>query len=321
MSEKVFSQNKIAIIWDFDKTLIPDYMQKPLFEHFNIDPAQFWKEVNTLHLYHKENGIDLVNSDTIYLNHMLSYVRAGKMKGLNNELFRQLGADLEFYPGLPNFFPNLKEKIKSNPRYGVHEIEIEHYVVSTGHRQMILGSILAPYVEDVWACEFVEDVPGPGYLEDDYEIPFNSRREISDVAYAIDNTSKTRAAFEINKGSNKHHIDVNASISKSDRRIPFKNMIYIADGPSDVPVFSVIKSNGGKTYAVYKSGEAKEFNQVKNLNDQGRVDSFGEANYTDGSQTSMWIETTAVEIAERIVAEKEAALGSKLGQAPGHINS
>ncbi len=53
----------------------------------------------------------------------------------------------------------------------------------------------------------------------------------------IDNTSKTRAIFEINKGSNKFKIDVNSKIDRDRRRVPFSNMIYVADGPSDIPVF------------------------------------------------------------------------------------
>src|SRR5690606_32240971 len=95
---------------------------------------------------------------------------------------------------------------------------------------------------------------------------------------------------EINKGTNKNAtIDVNSKIAREDRRVPFQNMVYVADGPSDVPVFSVVDANGGRTYAVYRPGSHREFSQAARLLEQGRVDAFGEADYSDGSHTAMWL--------------------------------
>lgn len=101
--------------------------------------------------------------------------------------------------------------------------------------------------------------------------------------------------------------------------MPFHNMIYIADGPSDIPVFSILNRSGGRTYAVYKKGSPREFAQVKRLQEQGRVQSFGEADYTPGSQTAMWISIVVEEIAERIVGDQERALGERVGIPPTHI--
>ena len=137
----------------------------------------------------------------------------------------------------------------------------------------------------------------------------------------MDNTTKTRAIFEINKGANKHpEINVNARVAEEDRRIPIQNMIYIADGPSDVPVFSVVNHNGGKTYGVYKQGSDSEFKQANSLQEQGRVQSFGPADYSAESQTTMWLTNAVRSIAERIVRDRERALGEKVGEAPKHIN-
>jgi hypothetical protein len=97
-------------------------------------------------------------------------------------------------------------------------------------------------------------------------------------------------------------------------------MIYIADGPSDVPVFSVVKANGGRTLAVYRPESEAEFEQVNRLQEQGRVDSFGEANYEAGSQTFMWITHAVDSIARRIVDNRQAALSSRLGKPPGHLD-
>jgi len=319
-TQNIFPQNTIAIVWDFDKTLIPYYMQKPLFEHFDVDEGRFWDEVNHLPEFFNENGLDLVSQDTIYLNHMLTYVRHRLFKGLNNQLLRELGNQIEFYDGLPNFFRTVKNRIQHDPRFSAFQVQIEHYVISSGLRQMVLGSKLAPFIDGTWACEFVEAMPRPGYLQDAQITLVDDMKEIVEIGYVIDNTTKTRALFEINKGVNKDHtIDVNAKVADADRRVPFENMIYIADGPSDIPVFSMLNQNGGRTYAVYKPNSQKEFNQANQLQRQGRVNSFGEADYTEGSKTFMWILNAVEEIAFRIVQERKVALSERLGQPPKHL--
>ena len=314
-------QNIIACIWDFDKTLIPGYMQEPLFKHYHVDPKKFWQEVAEIPNYYRRSGLDMIASDTAYLNHILTYARDGIFKGLNNGLLRQLGQSITFYQGLPGFFDEVKNFAENNPEYRKYEIRVEHYIVSTGLLQMILGSKIASHIDGVWGCEFVESPPPPGYLESSRPSKSQQPKIISQLAYALDNTTKTRAIFEINKGSNKiADIDVNAKIPDEDRRVPFQNMIYIADGPSDVPVFSIINRFGGRTFAVYRPGSKEEFSQVNNLQKQGRVQSFGEANYTEGSQTSMWIKNAVSEISESIMENRERALGDKIGQPPKHLD-
>jgi hypothetical protein len=320
MTQPLFLQNIIACIWDFDKTLSPGYMQAPIFELYKVDPKKFWKEVDELPNYYKKDGLDLISTDTLYLNHLLTYTKQGKFKGLNNTRLKELGAKIELYNGLPEFFNKLKRYVTLESKYEQHDIHLEHYIVSTGLRQMILGSKIAPFVDGVWGCEFVEKAPPPDYLDASVKSALEDPKIISQIAYALDNTTKTRAVFEINKGSNKFpDIDVNAMIPDEDRRVPFQNMVYIADGPSDIPVFSLINRFGGRTFAVYQPGSKEEFAQVNNLQKQKRVHSFGEANYTEGSQTSMWIKNAIVEISDQIVKNRERALGDKIGKPPKHL--
>jgi len=320
MPQPLFLQNIIACIWDFDKTLSPGYMQAPIFEMYRVDPKKFWKEVAVLPNHYQKDGLDLISTDTLYLNHILTYARLGTFKGLNNARLRKLGGKIELYEGLPDFFDKIKRFVATNPEYVQHEIQVEHYIVSTGLRQMVLGSKIAPYVDGVWGCEFIEDAPPPGYLNAGKKAVSQDPKIISQIAYALDNTTKTRAVFEINKGSNKiPDIAVNAMIPDEDRRVPFQNMIYIADGPSDIPVFSLINQFGGRTFAVYQPGSSKEFSQVNNLQKQKRVQSFGEANYTEDSQTSMWIKNAITEICSQIVKNRERALGDKIGKPPTHL--
>ena len=319
MSRQLFPQNVIAIIWDFDKTLIPGNMQGPLFRHYAMDETDFWQEVDGLEEFYRSHGSKLIQRDHLYLNHILTYVREGRMPGLSNDLLRQLGAGIEFYPGMPDLMEDLRKTIESRPRFAEHQIRLEHYVVSTGLRQMILGSAIAPQIEHVWACEFTELVAPPGFAEQQDRL-FSPEGEIRQLIYTIDNTSKTRALFEINKGTNKNpSIDVNAKIAHEDRRVPFQNMIYVADGPSDVPVFSVVSGNGGRTYAVYRPGSEKEFQQAARLLEQDRVDAFGEADYRNGSHTAMWLSLASQEIANRIVSDRHDALNERMGLPPSHV--
>ena len=321
MPQPLFLQNIIACIWDFDKTLIPGYMQEPLFARYNVEPKDFWQEVAALPNYYRKSGLAMISSDTAYLNHILTYAREGVFKGLNNDALRKLGGQITFYQGLPGFFNEVKNFVRENSRYRQHDIQVEHYIVSTGLLQMILGSEISPHIDGVWGCEFVEETPLPGFRDTTEQKIQQQPQIISQIAYALDNTTKTRAIFEINKGSNKiPDIDVNAKIPDEDRRVPFQNMIYIADGPSDVPVFSIVNRFGGRTFAVYRPGSTQEFSQVNNLQTQGRVQSFGEANYTEGSQTAMWLKNAISEIADSIVENRERALGDKIGKPPRHLD-
>lgn len=297
------------MVWDFDKTLIPGYMQAPLFRHYGVNEASFWKEVNDLEKLYRAKGCEQISSEMIYLNHILAYVRRGRFDGLNNAKLEALGQELEFYPGLPEFFTELRTLVLDDKLYSHHDITLEHYVVSTGFTRTIRGSELASELDGVWGCEFIEDLDG-------------DNDEIAQVGYVLDNTTKTRALFEINKGVNKHpdQISVNANMDEKERRIPFENIVYVADGPSDVPVFSVVRRNGGRTYGVYNPGHEREFRQVNELQRQGRIQSFGPADYRPGSQTHMWLGNAVREIADRIIRERESALGARVGRPPRHLN-
>jgi hypothetical protein len=316
MSGRPFEQDVIAIIWDFDKTLIPGYMQSPLFRKFGVDEQEFWAEVNNLPEYYTRQGIKL-NRDIAYLNHILTYVQAGRFPGLNNALLRALGAELEFYQGLPEFFEEVRG-VALEPEFKGYDVKVEHYIVSTGLAEMIRGSKVAAHMDGIWACEYIEIPAQPGYTLNS-PLP-DGGAVISQIAYAIDNTSKTRALFEINKGSNLFpEIDVNAGMEHEARRVPFTNMIYIADGPSDIPSFSVLKRYGGRTFAVYPPGDKQAFKQMELLRRAGRVDMYGEADYRPGTQTSTWLWEMVREIAAAIVQRKKEAVQASISKPPKHL--
>ena len=320
MATPLFTQNIIACIWDFDKTLIPEYMQSPLFKRYGVNESEFWAETNALVEEYHKRGYRL-SGEIGYLNHLLTYVLSGRMAGLNNKILKETGKEIAFYPGLPEFFEESKKWVTEKPEYIKHDIKLEHYIVSTGLAQMIRGSKIAPYVDGIWGCEFIESPLQPEFLKQG-EFGITAEAEIAQIGMVIDNTTKTRALFEINKGTNKNPaIDVNSNVKTEDRRIPFQNMIYIADGPSDVPSFSVVKSNGGKAYGVYNPTRTDEFAQNDHLRQAGRIDHYGPAEYYKSSNTTNWLALQILQIADRIVSHSEITLAQKTSQPPKHLNN
>lgn len=291
-------QNIIAIIWDFDKTLVDGYMQDPIFKEYKVKASDFWQEVNKLPEKYKKEGVR-INRDTIYLNHFINYVKQGKFKGLNNAKLRSYGKQQKFYLGIPDIFKTTSELLNNDPVCKEYNIRVEHYIVSTGFAEVIRGTSIIQYVQDIWGCELIEQENEEGI------------REIAEIGYTIDNTTKTRALFEINKGTNiNSKINVNSKLTNEQRRVDFRNMIYIADGPSDVPAFSVIKGRGGATFAIYPKGNKEAFEQVERLREDGRIDMFAEANYSDNTTASMWICNKILEFAERIKQEEQSKRSS-----------
>ena len=275
MPPAIYTQNVIALVWDFDKTLTHGYMQVPLFAAYGIDDTTFWTEVNSLADYYRGHGCR-VSADTVYLNHLLTYVQTGRIPNWTNEQLAELGAGIQLAPGIPEFFDRTRRLVAEEPRYAKHDIRVEHYIVSTGLRAMIRGSAVYPHVDGVWACDLLPAAPPPGFLE---QLPTRGSLVVTQVGYTVDNTSKTRAIFEINKGVNVQDdgaVTVNSLIPEDQRRVPIRNMIYIADGPSDIPSFSVVNRMGGKTFGVYAPG-AKNFENAALLQEQGRVNSIAEA--------------------------------------------
>jgi len=320
MASTLFTQNIIACVWDFDKTLIPDYMQAPLFRRFGVDERTFWAETNGMAENYRRRGYH-ISPEISYLNHLLTYVLSGKMPGLSNRVLRECGAEIKFYPGLPSFFESSRTWVENKPEYAKHEIVLEHYVVSTGLAEMVRGCALAPYLDGIWACEFIENPLQPGFLRQK-ELSLEAAAEIAQIGVMIDNTTKTRAIFEINKGTNRNPaIDVNAKVTAEDRRIPLQNMIYIADGPSDVPSFSVVKQGGGKTYAVYNPTVRAEFEQNDRLRQTGRIDHYGPADYTETSATTNWLQLHIEKICDRIVSDRETTMASRVSRPPRHLNA
>lgn len=281
----------IATVWDFDKTLIPGYMQDPIFKHYGVEAATFWKENSDEIEALQKKKLD-VNKDAYYLNRFIRFSQPEQpFDGLNNELLVKLGAQLEFYPGAVDLFHEIAQ-MNDDETYKEFGIKFEKYIVSTGFKKMIQGSLIATHVRKVWGAELV-DIPGP-----------DGKYRLGEIAYSLDNTTKTRAIFEINKGVGiieGSTIDVNTKIPLEKRRVQFCNMIYVADGPSDVPAFSVLNQKGGATMAVYPKGDVRAFKEVDKLSRDHRIQMIAEADYCQGSGAYLWLMTRLREQAQELI--------------------
>lgn len=301
--------NIIAVVWDFDKTLVDGYMEDPIFEKYKVNSKDFWSEVNSLpQKYFREQGVK-VNPDTIYLNQFIRYAKNGIFEGLNNKKLKDFGRELKFYPGIPEIFEKTKEVVEKNQKYR-DDIKVEHYIVSTGLTEIIKGSAVAKYVSGIWGCEFIEVENKDG------------EKIIGEIGYTIDNTTKTRALFEINKGvGKKDAVEVNTKLPEEHRRVHFINMIYVADGPSDIPAFSVVNKAGGATFAVYPQGDFRALKQVEQMRKDGRINMFAEADYSEGRTASMWLCNKIEEFAERIYTEEKEKIAQYIKSGlPKHLN-
>ncbi|WP_024655771.1 HAD family hydrolase [Borrelia hispanica] len=270
----------IAFIFDFDDTLIYGNMQQVLFDEYNVDANLFWSEVENLSVAYNENNCNIITNEMIYLSHFLTYVREGIFRGLNNKILFELGSKLKFFEGVIDLFKEISEINKSLKK---SDAMINIYIVSSGFRQMILGSSIASYVTKVWACEFVDSYLMPFYQSLDNKFSENS--VLSSVCYFVDHTIKTRVIFELNKGS---YDKINKRIPKSRREIPFENMFYIADGFNDIPAFEILNNNLNhykNTLTVYYGNNEN----AKKLVAEKRVGDLAEANYGKGTKLYNWI--------------------------------
>ena len=300
--------NIIAVIWDFDRTLVDGYMQDPIFKKFGIDSSKFWSDMEAAKEECAKRAYR-VNKDTYYVNYFIRCAHDGTLQGLNNAMLKEAGSEQKFYPGVEQLLKTIKETFKDDPEYSESGIQVENYIVSTGFAETIRGTSLMPWIDGIWGCELLDGPDGHGGTV------------INEMVYTIDNTTKTRALFEINKGIGKvPDIDVNSQIEKSMRRVQFEHMIYIADGPSDIPAFSVVKQNGGLTFAIYPKGDYRAMQQVDQMRASGRVDMYGEADYSPDTTAYMWITDKIRQIGKKILTDEKAKIRASASDVPKHLN-
>lgn len=245
----------VAIMYDFDKTLCTKDMQDYNFiPSLSMTSADFWAAANG---FGWEEHMDSI------LAYMYIMIQKSKEKNipLNRETLVNNGKDIELYKGVREWFDRVNQ-------YGaLIGVSVEHYVISSGLKEIIEGSGISDKFKEIFACEFYYDETGQAVWP----------------KTAVNYTNKTQFVYRINKGvlDVANDVDLNRSMPDDSKRVPFCNMIYIGDGLSDVPCMKMMKAYGGQSIAVYTDANKEK---VEQLLIEDRVDFIFPADYSKDSR-------------------------------------
>ncbi len=281
----------VAICYDFDKTLSPDDMQaQGYIQSVGYDVAKFWQESNGLAT---KNEMD---QNLAYMYKMVQEAQGNIV--FNKKALVEYGSKVALFPGVEGWFERIREYGRKNG------VIVEHYIISSGLKEMIEGTSIAKSFERIYANSFY----------------FNERGVAEWPAQVVNYTNKTQFLFRISKGVlDVNDPAVNDYFKPSDIRVAFRNMIYIGDSDTDVPCMKLVNSYGGHSIGVFDPQKGDKTKVHKMIRDN-RVKYFVPANYTEDSEIDILVKgiidkTAANEklerISERCKAETDEYFKSK----------
>ena len=244
----------IAFLYDFDKTLCTTDMEDYAFiPSLGMTPKEFWALANGFGHANRMDGI---------LAYMYTMIQESEKRQLpfTRESLREMGRDIVLFPGVEGWFRRINA-------FGEEQgVQVEHYVISSGLREIIEGSAISGEFKEIYASEFYYDGEGrPVWPK-----------------LTVNFTARTQFVYRINKGVLDVSDDktLNDSMPDDSKRVPFTNMIYIGDGLSDVPCMKMMRAYGGQAIAVYQAANRLG---VEDLLAKGRVDFIFPADYSEGT--------------------------------------
>jgi len=262
---KVDNKTIVAIMYDFDKTLTTKDQQEFTFiPGVGLDAGEFWQRSNGLAEREKMDRI------LAYMYLMLREADRAE-KPISRGEFVDLGKDLEYFNGVKEWFARINEYAKGL------DVIIEHYIISSGLKEIIEGSEISANFKEIFACEFYYDINKIA------KWPKN----------VVNYTTKTQFVFRINKNvlDLSDDVTINDYTPDNERRVPFRNMIYIGDGLTDVPCMQLVKTRGGYSIAVYTDKD-----KVSDLILHERVNFIAFADYSEAKELDTLIKDILVKI-------------------------
>ena len=250
----------VAFLYDFDKTLCTTDMQNYAFiPSLGMTPAEFWELANG---FGRRNRIDGI------LAYMYTMIQESNRKNVpfTRQDLVEKGKSIVLFPGVQDWFRRINE-------FGAAQgVQVEHYIISSGLREIIEGSAIRDVFKEIYASEFYYDESGTPVWP----------------KLAVNFTAKTQFVYRINKGVLDVSDDktLNDSMPDDSKRVPFHNMIYVGDGLSDVPCMKMMRAYGGQAIAVYQESNRMG---VEDLMAKGRVDFIFKADYSEGTALDLTV--------------------------------
>ena len=277
-------QNTIAIICDCDETLAPDTTSF-LLETNGINTDSFWKKISKLVLQGWDPPI-------AWMTEILNLIKEDKIEQNTNQKLARLGKKIVPFDGVLNFIPELKKMIKENKEFLDANVSLESYIISSGIEDLIKGSVFSKHFTDIFAGRFAED---------------QNTGLISSIKSSVSFTEKTKFLYAINKGISgkilrKYPYRVNDALKRTARTIPFEYMIYLGDGPGDIPCFSAIRGYGGNCIGIVSNESAYKGYELA----KGKRTTVGpySRNYKKGNDLRLVLETIVKKLGYEIVDNK-----------------
>ena len=144
MSEKTI----VAIMYDFDRTLSTRDMQEFSFiPRLGMDSAEFWSFANDLGTREHMDSV---------LAYLYAMVRMSEQRGipLRRSQLVEMGRSVEFFDGVEDWFDRVNV-------FGREcGVMVEHYIISSGMKEIIEGTKIADKFRSIFACEFLYDSSG-----------------------------------------------------------------------------------------------------------------------------------------------------------------
>jgi hypothetical protein len=272
----------VAVIFDFDDTLAPDSTSQ-LLESLGVDVPKFWcDEVGPL----VRSGWDPVPA---YLYRMIEWSNADRFsEPLTSESIERMGQKIEFYPGVDTLFTRLQELVTGLSA----EVSLEFYVVTSGLERLVAATAIAPMLTQLWGCELHYSDGGHALF------PRN----------LVSFTDKTRYLFHIHKGlvASRAQLDpfaVNTRVPAEQIRVPFSNMIYVGDGFTDVPCFSLVAARNGIPLAVVDPRSRERWGRAWGFIEEKRAMNLCPTDFSSGSPTEMVLSMALQSVCDSIERE------------------
>lgn len=263
-----------VLAYDFDGTLAPGNMQEYDFvPALKMTPAEFWREAKQLARDQQADEI------LAYMQQMIHRANSARVP-VREKDFLDFGSGINFFPGVEQWFSRINAYGKSR------HVAVQHFIISSGLREMIKGTRIAKEFERIYASGFMYDQNGVAYWP----------------ALAVNYTTKTQYLFRINKGSLDVHDNsqINQYVRPEDRAVPFTNIVFIGDGETDIPCMRLVKDQGGHSIAVYPKGKSGAKQKAQKLVEDGRTNLAALADYSEGSA----IDKAVKAMIDRVVAER-----------------